>query len=142
MRGLHLMADLYDCRCDLSHFTDVQDLRKLCLQAVDAVGLKAVDHLFYTFPAITSTVAHGLDAPNSQGGVTATVLLAESHLCIHTWPECRSVTLDVYVCNVCSDHSAAAHTLMSRLTAYFRPQQTQLHALERGTPLTAIRTMP
>ena len=33
-------------------------------------------------------------------GVTGTVLLAESHLAIHTWPEQGFVTIDVYVCNL------------------------------------------
>jgi spermidine synthase len=42
-------------------------------------------------------------------GVTGTVLLAESHLAIHTWPETGSVTIDVYVCNFSADNSGKAH---------------------------------
>ena len=34
-----------------------------------------------------------------RGGVTGVVLLAESHVAIHTWPELGNVTLDIYVCN-------------------------------------------
>ncbi|KAF5290707.1 hypothetical protein FQR65_LT20606 [Abscondita terminalis] len=39
------------------------------------------------------------DYQGQPGGVTGTVLLAESHLAIHTWPETGCVTVDVYVCN-------------------------------------------
>jgi S-adenosylmethionine decarboxylase len=67
-----------------------------------------------------------------KSGVTATVLLAESHLCIHTWPEIQAVTLDVYVCNFGGDHSAKAHRLMDALLAVFKPESTNRHALQRG----------
>ena len=75
---------------------------------------------------------HG-DGP---GGVTATVLLAESHLCIHTWPEQMGVTVDVYVCNFGADHSAKAQALMDHLIALFEPAQLDTHCLHRGRPLT------
>jgi hypothetical protein len=54
--------------------------------------------------------------------VTATVLLAESHLCVHTWPEQRAVTLDVYVCNFqCRPCGQGARTLMDALVDRFAP---------------------
>jgi S-adenosylmethionine decarboxylase len=122
MRGLHLTADLHDCRCEARWLTDAQALGALCLEAVAASGLSAVGQLFHAFPAS----AHG------PGGVTATVLLAESHLCVHTWPELRGATMDVYVCNFSGDHSAAAQALMARLVAHFDPARVERHALERG----------
>jgi S-adenosylmethionine decarboxylase len=64
--------------------------------------------------------------------VTAAVLLAESHLCVHTWPEQNAVTLDVYVCNFGADHSAKAQALMDALLALFDPADVQRHALQRG----------
>jgi S-adenosylmethionine decarboxylase len=62
------------------------------------------------------------------------VLLAESHLCVHTWPETTSVTLDVYVCNFGGDHSAKAQALMAALQGLFRPATCSLNRLERGAP--------
>ena len=47
-------------------------------------------------------------------GVTGTVLLAESHLAIHTWPEAGFVTVDVYVCNLTTDNTAKAERLFAR----------------------------
>jgi S-adenosylmethionine decarboxylase len=122
MHGLHLTADLYGCACDTALLTDAERLGALCVQAVADAGLQVVAQLFHTFPA----TAHG------PGGVTATVLLAESHLCVHTWPEQAAVTLDVYVCNFGGDHSAKAHALMEELQGFFRPQTTTQNQLLRG----------
>ena len=122
MQGLHLTADLHDCRCDPQWLTDSALLGTHCVQAVTLAGLQAVAHLFHAFPA----TGHG------PGGVTATVLLAESHLCVHTWPEQRAVTLDVYVCNFGGDHSAKAQALMAAMTGLFQPGHVEQHALQRG----------
>lgn len=122
MQGLHLTADLHGCRCAPHWLLDADALGAACLDAVRAAGLQAVGQLFHSFPA----TRHG------PGGVTATVLLAESHLCLHTWPERQAVTLDVYVCNFGGDHSARAHALMDALLALFDPAGVQRHALQRG----------
>ena len=122
MQGLHLTADLHGCRCDPDWLLDAAALGRACTRAVGAAGLQAVGHLFHEFPA----TAHG------PGGVTATVLLAESHLCVHTWPEQRAVTLDVYVCNFGADHSGKARGLMDELLALFQPTTVERHALQRG----------
>ena len=122
MQGLHLTADLQGCRCASAWLLDATALGRACTDAVRAAGLQAVGQLFHEFPA----TARG------PGGVTATVLLAESHLCVHTWPEQRAVTLDVYVCNFGADHSAKAHALMDALLALFQPTTADRHALQRG----------
>ena len=122
MHGLHLTADLSHCACDAGLLTNAALLGPLCVQAVQAAGLQAVAQLFHTFSA----------TPLGPGGVTATVLLAESHLCVHTWPETAAVTLDVYVCNFGGDHSAKAHALMDALQKLFQPGASTTHALERG----------
>lgn len=63
-----------------------------------------------------------------------TVLLAKSHLCVHTWPESGSVTLDVYVCNFSADHGPRAHALMDSLINLFQPRQAQRRQLCHGLP--------
>ena len=122
MQGLHLTADLHQCACAPQWLTDAELLCKRCVLAVTAAHLQAVAHVFHAFPA----TAQG------PGGVTATVLLAESHLCVHTWPEQQAVTLDVYVCNFGGDHDAQAHTLMAALTALFEPGYVERNSLIRG----------
>ena len=122
MQGLHLTADLYQCRCDSAWLTDASRLADWCLQAVQAVGLHPVNQLFHAFPA----------GAQGAGGVTATVLLAESHVSLHTWPGQRAVTLDVYVGNFADDHSAKARTLMTALVDRFQPEWTEQRSLDRG----------
>jgi S-adenosylmethionine decarboxylase len=125
MQGLHLTADLTDCRCDAHWLTDAARLGTACLHAVQTVSLQPVGQVFHAFPA----TVHGF------GGVTATILLAESHLCVHTWPEQRGVTLDVYVCNFGGDHSAKARALMDALLKLFAPQHIHRNTLQRGAVL-------
>ena len=122
MQGLPLTADLSQCGCDAALLTDAARLGAHCVQAVNEAGLQAVAQLFHTFPA----TAQG------PGGVTATVLLAESHLCVHTWPEMGAVTLDVYVCNFGGDHSAKAYALLQALLSLFQPVRYQQKELLRG----------
>ncbi|MES2973050.1 MAG: S-adenosylmethionine decarboxylase [Pseudomonadota bacterium] len=124
MQGLHLTADLHQCRCDSAWLTDAAQLGDWCVKAVNAVGLQPVNQLFHTFPA----------TDKGPGGITATVLLAESHLCVHTWPEQKAVTLDVYVCNFGGDHSAKARGLMFALVNRFQPEWTEQRSLDRGDP--------
>ena len=123
MQGLHLTADLTHCRCDHAWLTDAVRLLERCVREVHAADLQAVNQLAHTFPA----------TEQGPGGVTATVLLAESHLCVHTWPEQAGVTVDVYVCNFGADHSVKAHALMDALVALFAPGQVLRQALQRGS---------
>ena len=98
--------------------TDPAALRGLCLGAVRDAALLPVGELFHTFPA--------------PGGVTGVVLLAESHLAVHTWPELGAVTLDVYVCNYGADNTHKAHALIDMLQAAFGPAQAERQSIERG----------
>ena len=122
MKGLHLTADLYACRCDAAWMTDADKLGQWCLEAVRAVGLQPVGQLFHAFAG----------AAGGPGGITATVLLAESHLCLHTWPQHKAVTADVYVTNLGGDHSAKARGLMYALVNRFQPEWTEQRSLDRG----------
>jgi S-adenosylmethionine decarboxylase len=120
MEGLHLTADLRGCDPALAAMRDPAALRTLCVDAVTAAGLQPVGELFHCF------------AP--PGGITGVVLLAESHLAVHTWPEIEAVTIDVYVCNLETDNSASGETLLATLLAAFAPGEVARHALRRGAP--------
>lgn len=123
MQGLHLTADLRGCPSDSALMSDAEALRALCVAAVAEAGLGAVAELFHRF-----TPAPG----QAQSGITGVVLLAESHLAVHTWPELGGVTLDVYVCNLGADNSVRAEALMARLVQAFAPASLSRQALQRG----------
>ena len=132
MRGLHLTADLRGCPADAPLMTLPSALRTACLDAVARAGLTPVGELFHRFePAPDASAA-------APGGVTGVVLLAESHLAVHTWPEIEAATLDVYVCNLGADNSARAELVLAQLVEAFAPRVVERHAVERG----ALATVP
>lgn len=121
MQGLHLAADLNGCEPTAPWMTQPDALAAHCRAAVAGAGLAGVGELFHRFgPA------------DGQSGITGVVLLAESHVAVHTWPELGAVTLDVYVCNFGADNSAKAECLMEALVAAFRPASQRRHRLQRG----------
>ena len=122
MQGLHLTADLYDCRCAADLLIDPDRLAAVCRDETIAAGLTLVGEHWHRFP----------DFQGEPGGVTGMLLLAESHLAVHTWPERRGVTLDVYVCNFTDDNSGKARSLLEKLLAAFAPAQAERQELQRG----------
>jgi len=128
MQGLHLTADLRGCAAGRPEMTEPASLRRCCLAAVAEAGLTPVGELFHRF--VPPAAAAG--ATTAPSGITGVVLLAESHLAVHTWPELEAATLDVYVCNLGADNSARAERLMDSLLAAFAPQRIERHAHRRG----------
>src|SRR5438132_13326101 len=117
MDGIHLLGEWYGCAADLPEMTRAGPLRTLCLRVSEASGMTIVGDCFNQF---------------EPQGVTGTVLLAESHLAIHTWPEYGFVTIDVYVCNLLTDNKAKAERLFRSLEVALKTQRTKFHAIERG----------
>jgi len=122
MNGLHLIADLHDCCCPPSRLLVASELENDCVSACQRHGLSVVGRLFHTFTTHTGAAA----------GVTGAVVLAESHLAIHTWPELSAVTLDVYVCNFSGDNSQRAQALFTEVIASFAPRQVERREVLRG----------
>lgn len=116
--GLHLIGDLYGCRCDYRLMVDRETIEALCLRLVKEAGLTSVGSLFHGF--------------GDNGGVTGMVVLAESHLSLHTWPESGYVTVDVYVCNYTTDNRAKAHRLFDALLAAFKPADPHVCSVDRA----------
>lgn len=125
MDGLHLTADLRGVESGLPLMRDSEALAATCREAVIASGLSGVAELFHRFGAV-----------DEQSGITGVVLLAESHLAIHTWPELGGVTLDVYVCNYGADNSAKAEVLMAALISAFAPATVSRQSLIRAAAPT------
>jgi S-adenosylmethionine decarboxylase proenzyme len=72
------------------------------LEAAEKVGATVIDHTFHQF---------------SPHGVTGVVAIAESHLCIHTWPEYGYAAVDVFTCGESFNPRVAAQHLIGRLNA-------------------------
>jgi spermidine synthase len=130
MQGLHLTGDLFDCGCSAAFLTDLSTLATLCREATVEAQLTVVDEKFHVFP----------DVNGEPGGITGALLLAESHLAVHTWPERRGVTLDVYVCNFTGDNCAKARRLFDTLVVAFRPASQTVNRIERGDLAASIQS--
>ena len=115
--GLHVMGDLYDVGCDDNFMVDAPTLRAHCLKLVEEAGLTSVGDFFHQF--------------DGAGGVTGMVVLAESHMSIHTWPEKNYVTVDVYVCSYSQDNRPRARQLYQSLLDTFKPGRENSHSVER-----------
>jgi S-adenosylmethionine decarboxylase proenzyme len=125
MKGLHIIADLYNCRKSDYLFSSAA-LRDLCVKACTESGLTVLGQHFYQFDGLDGT---------QNGGTTGAVVLAESHLAIHTWPERDGATLDVYVCNFTADNTAKAESVYKTLIAALQPADVMVERLQRGRDL-------
>lgn len=124
MQGLHLTADLFNCACSPELLSDRGALQETCIRLVKQAGLTVVGDDFHQFS----------DIAGDASGVTGLVLLAESHLAVHTWPELKAVTLDVYVCNFRQNNTSKAQALTDSLVALFAPLRSHRNSLVRGVP--------
>ena len=115
--GLHLIGDLFECTCDLNIFTDSKFLEYTCSSLVKNVGLTEVGKFFHQF--------------DGEGGVTGMIVLAESHMSLHTWPEKKYVTLDVYVCSFTQDNREKAKNLFRALEDLFQPANKNYKEIDR-----------
>lgn len=122
MNGLHLIGDIYRCRGAHDTLTRRAALEKLCVGECRDAGLSPLGAYFYQFE----------NAEGEPAGVTGTVVLAESHLAIHTWPETGDATLDVYVCNFSRDNSARARQVFRRVIEVLAPAEIVAHEVVRG----------
>ena len=81
-QGVHLIADLHEVRS--SALSDATALEALLREAAAAAGAQVVFGHFHRFGA--------------EGGITGVLLLAESHISIHTWPEHAYAAVDIFMC--------------------------------------------
>lgn len=117
LQGIHLIADLYDCRCQPAILSQCELLEAQIVSRVHDAALQVVGVRFHQFEPV---------------GVTGVVLLAESHVAVHTWPERDYVTLDVYACNHTGDNQAKAEQLFEKLITLFAPQRCERVVVQRG----------
>jgi S-adenosylmethionine decarboxylase len=117
MNGLHILAEFHDC----------QGSRPCCWRPtrwLRCAGAPA------SRPAWKSSPRPSTSFPGA--GATGALVLAESHLAVHTWPELDAVTLDLYVCNHSRDNRAAAEAAFAALKQAFLPQHVVRRDVMRG----------
>lgn len=113
MEGLHILANFYECEFDFSQEgVLLHKAMEFCQQA----GLQVVGNSHYHF---------------QPQGFTFAVLLAESHLSIHTWPENGNVAFDIYTCNYQSNNSEKTREVYQKIKALLKPQRVDYKEIHR-----------
>lgn len=115
--GKHILLELYDCPSN--NMNDIEGLEKQLCQAAELMGATLVDSRFHQF---------------SPYGVSGVVVIQESHLTIHTWPEFGYAAIDIFTCGDI-DMEAGIKYLESALEA----DRIERRLIERGINLPAAK---
>lgn len=107
--GTHLIVDLYEAEA----LDDPARIEAALLDAARCAGATVLSSDFHHFQ------------PN--GGVSGVVVLAESHISIHTWPERGYAALDVFMCGQCRPIET-----IGALKNAFKPARIQMNEIRRG----------
>ena len=93
--GRHVLVELHGC--DHALLDDQATIATLMHEAAEAAGATVVGKMFHTF---------------SPQGVSGVVVVEESHLAIHTWPEHGYAAIDMFTCGDC--HPDRARDVLAR----------------------------
>jgi S-adenosylmethionine decarboxylase len=109
--GQHLLADLHGI--DPARLRSAADIDTMLRAAAVAAGATILHSHFHSF--------------GDGQGITGVVLLAESHISIHTWPEYGFAAADIFMCG--ASRPQLALDLIQRA---LEPAKADIQAIERG----------
>ena len=109
--GNQLIVELYGC--DKLLLNNTGHVEETMLKAAEAAKVTVVDHRFHKF---------------SPHGVSGAVIVAESHMAVHTWPEFGYCAVDIFTCGPLTDNSAALLTIKKG----FKAEYSSVSELKRG----------
>jgi len=109
--GTHCILELYNCPSD--QLNNAEAIARTLRTAAEIAGSKVLNQALHQF---------------TPQGVTALVLLAESHISIHTWPEIGYAAVDVFTCGEKTQPQKACQFLIERLQA----RDYSLQVIPRG----------
>lgn len=109
--GTQLAVELYDCRT--SNFDDLEWIQKTLVDAALQARATIINVVFHKFNPI---------------GISGVVVIAESHLAIHTWPEHKYAAVDVFTCGDLLDGNLA----ISHIAERFESLRYVVKKIDRG----------
>ncbi len=116
--GYQTMVELYGC--DRNLIDDEQIVEKILLELTDLIQLTVVNSVIHHFSPI---------------GVSGVVVIEESHVAIHTWPEHNYVAIDFFTCNEQYDVTKGIAFLKEK----FKAEQVETKEITRGSLNTISR---
>jgi S-adenosylmethionine decarboxylase len=115
--GHHILLELSGVTRSL--LDDAKGLEAELVRAAERGGAHVVESRFCHF---------------QPQGVSGVVILAESHVTVHTWPEFGFAAVDVFTCG----EATIARRVSEEVVAALRPREHQTRTLQRG-PLRELR---
>jgi len=109
--GRHILAEIYGCEFDA--LNDVQNVQETMINAALEAGAEVREYVFHKF---------------SPQGISGVVVISESHLTIHTWPELGYAAIDVFTCGDRVDPWDACNYL----SEHFGAKYVKAHETKRG----------
>jgi len=113
--GRHFLMELEDCNEET--LNDLEAIKTAMLTAADEAGATIMGESFHRF---------------SPHGISGVVIIAESHLCIHTWPEYGYAAADIFTCGTSVQPEKAAELLVEKLGA----RKHSIQEIPRGLRVT------
>jgi S-adenosylmethionine decarboxylase len=109
--GNHLLIEYYDCDSEVLKNTPL--IEEYMIEAAKMAQATIVESVFHTF---------------SPWGVSGVVVIEESHLTIHTWPEYKYAAVDLFTCGNTINPWVAFKFLEEKLKA----ERADLAEISRG----------
>jgi len=109
--GRQILVEFYDCK--ESNINDVNYIESSLINATKASGATIISHNFHKF---------------SPYGVSGVVVIAESHVAIHTWPEYNYAAVDIFTCGDTID----PWIIQENLKDYFESRNVSSMEMKRG----------
>lgn len=119
--GTHLLLELRDCNPE--SIRDLEFVKSALLSAATEAKATIVDVSFHEF---------------NPFGISGMVIIAESHLSIHTWPEYGYAAVDIFTCGELIEPEVAAAALIRA----FESKTPSLVEMKRGIIATRNETLP
>lgn len=109
--GRHLLIELFDCDSDA--ISNLEAVKGALIEAAKRAQATIVDVVFHEF---------------NPFGISGVVVIAESHLSIHTWPEYRYAAVDVFSCGEALQPELAVNYLVEQFAA----ERASVVEMQRG----------
>ena len=109
--GRHLLLELFDC--DVEAINNLDAVKTVLVEAARRARATIVDVIFHEF---------------NPFGISGVVVIAESHLSIHTWPEYRYAAVDIFSCGSMLQPDKAVAYLVEQ----FGAERMSIVELRRG----------
>ncbi|MBU2513310.1 adenosylmethionine decarboxylase [bacterium] len=109
--GTQLIVELYECNHSI--LDNLNQIEATMLAAAKAANATIINHYFHKF---------------SPCGVSGVIVIAESHIAIHTWPEHGYCAIDIFTCGNLIDNDSALDVLKKG----FQCKQQKIFRINRG----------